>query len=109
MITSNRLSMHSLLNVLRGFNPYGVTIDLNTRIIEDLGLDSLTIVQLVIVLENEYDIAIPDEEVNRKNFLTIRELHRYLLAKARKQVKRPRPGSDARKRSKHTVHSNRPR
>ncbi len=37
----------------------------NASFIEDLGADSLDIVELVMALEEEYDITIPDEEAEK--------------------------------------------
>jgi acyl carrier protein len=36
-----------------------------TRFIDDLGVDSLAIVELTLVLEETFDIDIPDEEADR--------------------------------------------
>lgn len=36
-----------------------------THLQEDLGMDSLELVELGITLENEFDVAIPDAEVRR--------------------------------------------
>lgn len=37
-------------------------ITLNSRLIEDLGADSLDIVELLMMLEDEYGITIPDQD-----------------------------------------------
>lgn len=37
-------------------------INLNSKLIEDLGADSLDIVELLMMLEDEYGITIPDED-----------------------------------------------
>lgn len=41
------------------------TIELSSNIIEDLNADSLDIVELVMSLESEFDMAIMDEEAER--------------------------------------------
>ncbi|MBE9058356.1 acyl carrier protein [Sphaerospermopsis sp. LEGE 08334] len=42
-------------------------IDLNTNFIEDLGADSLDAVELVMAIEEEFDIEIPDQVAERIN------------------------------------------
>ena len=39
------------------------TINLNSRLVEDLGADSLDVVELVMAFEDEFNISLPDEEV----------------------------------------------
>lgn len=39
------------------------TIDSDTDIVKDLGADSLDIVEMLMVIEQEYDVAIPDEVI----------------------------------------------
>ncbi len=41
------------------------TIEMSSNIIEDLNADSLDIVELVMSLESEFDMAIMDEEAER--------------------------------------------
>ncbi|NLA82156.1 MAG: acyl carrier protein [Clostridiaceae bacterium] len=41
------------------------TVELSSNIIEDLNADSLDIVELVMSLESEFDMAIMDEEAER--------------------------------------------
>lgn len=36
-------------------------IELNTRIVEDLGADSLDVVELLMTLEDEFNLSLPDE------------------------------------------------
>ena len=38
------------------------TVSLDSQIIEDLGADSLHIVELVMEIENNFDITIPDDD-----------------------------------------------
>ena len=40
-------------------------ISMKTRFIEDLGVDSLAVVDLALALEEEFAIKIPDDEVDR--------------------------------------------
>ena len=36
-------------------------VDMNTRIVEDLGADSLDVVELLMSLEDEFGLSLPDE------------------------------------------------
>lgn len=40
-------------------------VNLEASFIEDLGADSLDIVELIMALEEEYDIEIPDEDAEK--------------------------------------------
>jgi len=48
--------------------------DLN--IMEDLGADSLSIVEIVMDIENEYDVSIPDEDA--EELQTVGQLREWL-------------------------------
>ena len=52
------------------------TITLDTKIAEDLGADSLDVVDLLMSIEDEFEIEIPDEEV--ENIKTVGELVKYI-------------------------------
>ena len=54
--------------------PEDITLD--TNIIEDLGADSLDLVDFVISLEEEFDKEIPDEDV--ENIRTIGDIVSYI-------------------------------
>jgi len=56
-------------------------INEDTRLIEDLGADSLDLVDLVMALEEEFDIEIPDEDAEK--IFTVREVIDYVQEKAR--------------------------
>lgn len=43
----------------------GDSIHMDSHFIDDLNADSLDIVELVMTLEQEFDLAIPDEEAER--------------------------------------------
>ena len=47
--------------------------------IEDLGADSLDIVELVMAMEEEFDVEIPDEDAERMR--TIKDVTAYLKEK----------------------------
>lgn len=54
-------------------------VNLNSRLVEDLGADSLDVVELLMLLEDEYGITIPDEEAVNLN--TIGDIVNFLNSK----------------------------
>ena len=57
-----------------GVEPGEVTPD--SRFIDDLGADSLDIVELIMALEEEFDMEIPDEEAEKIS--TVGDVVEYL-------------------------------
>ncbi len=57
-----------------GVEPREVTSDAN--IIEDLSADSLDVVELVMAIEEAFDIEVPDEDVERMR--TVSDMERYV-------------------------------
>ena len=51
-------------------------ITMDTNIVEDLGADSLDVVELIMSLEDEYDLVITDEAVRELH--TIREVVEFI-------------------------------
>ncbi len=51
-------------------------VTLTTRIGEDLGADSLDAVDMLMSLEDEFDVEIPDEEI--ENIRTVGDLVSYI-------------------------------
>lgn len=49
--------------------------------IDDLGADSLDIVELVMAMEEEFDIEIPDEEAEKLK--TVQDVYKYLEVKGK--------------------------
>ena len=52
------------------------TITYETKIAEDLGADSLDVVDLLMSIEDEFEIEVPDEEI--ENIKTVGELVAYI-------------------------------
>ncbi len=52
------------------------TINDDSKIVDDLGADSLHIVELVMQIENQFDIEIPDEDA--ETLLTVGDVKRYI-------------------------------
>ena len=61
-----------------GVKPAEVTKDAN--ILDDLGADSLDVVELVMALEEAFDIEIPDDAVEEMR--TIGDVHRFVESHA---------------------------
>ncbi len=57
-------------------------INLNSRLVEDLGADSLDIVELIMAFEDEFGISLPDEEVEKMK--TIKDVISYIDQKVKK-------------------------
>lgn len=55
-------------------------INMETSFAEDIGADSLDLVELVMALEQEFDLEIDDEEV--ENIKTVGDAVRYIKDKA---------------------------
>lgn len=51
-------------------------ITLETSIINDLGADSLDVVDLLMSIEDEFEVEVPDEEV--ENIKTVEDLVKYI-------------------------------
>ena len=59
----------------------GVTpekVKLEAKFIEDLGADSLDIVELVMAMEEEFDLEIPDEDAEKLK--TVNDVQSYLVS-----------------------------
>lgn len=52
------------------------TITKETNIMEDLGADSLDVVDMLMSLEDEFDVEIPDEEIEKMR--TVGEVVAYI-------------------------------
>lgn len=47
----------------------------------DSGLDSMAIMQLLILIEEEYGVALPESELTRQNFSTVRSVAGLIRAR----------------------------
>ena len=54
------------------------TIDENTDIVEDLGADSLDVVELIMTCEEEFGVTIADTEATK--FKTVGDIKKYVEA-----------------------------
>jgi acyl carrier protein len=66
-----------------GVNPENVT--LTARLVEDLGADSLDLVELCMAVDEEFEVEIPDEELRRMR--TVADAVTYLTAHSKRVLK----------------------
>ena len=57
-------------------------VNMDTKIVEDLGADSLDVVEMLIALEDEFHISVPDEDA--KLLTTVGALADYVDKKTQK-------------------------
>ena len=62
-------------------------IHLNSNFQKDLGFDSLDLIEIIIDIENEFNIAIPDDAV--ENFVTVEDLVNYITTGIEPQPPKP--------------------
>ena len=55
--------------------PGGIHVDAN---LYEHGLDSMGIMQLLVLIEEQYGLSIPDSELTRENFSTVRHLAHWI-------------------------------
>ena len=71
------MTIEKLIELLaKQFKKDPSTINENTRIIEDLGADSLDVVELLMTLEDDYGITIPDDEI--QEIKNIGDVEKYI-------------------------------
>jgi acyl carrier protein len=68
-----------LLKIIADQVGINVEIKENDSLVEDLGLDELDLVELTMMLEDEFSIEIMDEEAEK--FITINNIINYLQSK----------------------------
>jgi acyl carrier protein len=62
--------------IIKQFGEGEKTVTLETSFVNDMGADSLDIVELVMELEDEFDVSIPDEEAEKMQ--TIGDAVKYI-------------------------------
>lgn len=51
-------------------------VEMNSKLIEDLGADSLDMVEMLMLVEEEFGMTIPDEDA--MNFKTVEDIVNYI-------------------------------
>lgn len=59
--------------------PHDALIDAGTRLNQDIYLDSVMVLELLVLLETKLGFAIPEEAPAREHFLTLGALAEFLL------------------------------
>lgn len=72
---------------LEGMAPESIQ-DAAPIFVEGLGLDSIDALELVVLVEEEFRVVIPDEEVGKLAFASINALADYILGQQAEQVVR---------------------
>ena len=65
------------IEIIKSLRPYE-QISEDTELIESGILDSLAVITLITLLEDEFDVEIADDQVTAKNFATIQDIIRLL-------------------------------
>ena len=55
----------------------------DTGIVDELGADSLDVVEILMAMENRFEISVPDEEI--ENFRTPIDIQNYIIEKKEKK------------------------
>lgn len=77
---TRELAQERILEILEGYDKVDASkeITAETSFISDLGLDSLDVVEVVMELEHEFNIQIPDQEAD--SLKTVGQAVDYILA-----------------------------
>lgn len=68
--------------IIKQFGVSEKTVTLESSFVNDLGADSLDIVELVMELEDEFDVSIPDEDAEK--IQTVGDAVKYIKEHAQK-------------------------
>ena len=64
---------------LEDVNPQEIETDA-ALFVEGLGLDSIDALELVVLVEERFQVAIPDEEVGRRAFASVNALVEFIMS-----------------------------
>lgn len=74
-------------SILTNYNLSGTPLLPKTKLITDLGLDSITVVELITIIEKEFGIEIQEEDILMKNFSNIKLLIEFINEKIERKCK----------------------
>lgn len=63
--------------VVEGLGVDGENVNMNSTFIDDLSADSLDIVELIMSLEEEFDVEIPDSDAEK--IVTVGDVVKYIM------------------------------
>lgn len=67
-------------------NPFVTTINENSDLIDDLGIDSIALINIVILIENEFSITLPDESLTFDSLRTYSSI-KQIICECLKETK----------------------
>ncbi len=73
---------------LEGVEPENIK-DAEPIFVEGLGLDSIDALELVVLVEDQFQVVIPDEEVGKQAFASINALADYIASQQAQAVGEP--------------------
>ena len=53
-------------------------VDLNVNIVDDLNMDSLDVISFLFEVENEFNIKVPEEDVDKYELLNLNNFYNYI-------------------------------
>ena len=59
MATDKEATLREVINILRTFTESEEPIDQNSHLMHDLDLDSIKVMELIMLLEDNFDVSIP--------------------------------------------------
>jgi len=68
----------AVIEVLRQFVPTEITITTQSRLAEDLLIDSMNLIDLILSLEETFQLQIPTSDVRIENFQTVEKIIIYI-------------------------------
>lgn len=69
--------MEQIIEIIKGLRP-AANIDENTRLLDDHIIDSLTMIQLISELGDEFDVEIEAQDIVPENFETVAAISKLI-------------------------------
>lgn len=70
--------LSSVTELVRSFAPPHIEINPQSRLVEDLSIDSIGLIELVMRLEETYGIEVPDHDMKLATFETVEKISQYV-------------------------------
>jgi len=73
-----KISEHELLNLIaKSLEIESKQISLDSSI-DEIGINSISFIKIIVDIENIFNIEIPDDQLNKEYFNTIKDLYEFL-------------------------------
>ncbi|HBA94149.1 MAG TPA: acyl carrier protein [Ruminococcaceae bacterium] len=69
--------MEKIIEIIEGLKP-GVTVNADTKLLDDHVIDSLAMITLVSELSDEFDVDITAKDIVPENFATVKDIHNLI-------------------------------